>query len=363
MNNNEHFPNNINTSNTFPNSLYAPFGVNDNNFNRKSVPSNIFPNNGEMTGNPTGRFNPISTNSQYLMKTNPDMSNFNIAFNQNTPIIEKLDYTNKNNLLHNNIADVVLGENIIEYRINIDSLDRDIRYYPNPFAFTVKFSPASNGTFAQEEYIDHKNKSKGKHIIETKMDGTPTPYINRKFRNVKYVKLENIILPQYSKINKNKEGKYEFDADSHLNTERFVSLVINELICDRVYTTSQGVTRMGKNGNFFSPPTPFAIIIPDKCIGSCFYSGTPYYGSIIYKNSLLANLNQLTIRFFDSYGEPICFNGLFTYDELQQYEFDKGKPLPINDLRNPYNSKMQLNFSLIIGVVESEINTIAKFEH
>jgi hypothetical protein len=51
--------------NNFPsNSNFSPVGYNDNNFNRRTVPSNIFPMDGGMTGNPTGRFNPHSTNSQ-----------------------------------------------------------------------------------------------------------------------------------------------------------------------------------------------------------------------------------------------------------------------------------------------------------
>src|SRR5437867_10835745 len=49
----------------FPVSPYPPSGYNDGNFNRTSFPSNIYPSSGEMTGNLVGRFNPISTNSQY----------------------------------------------------------------------------------------------------------------------------------------------------------------------------------------------------------------------------------------------------------------------------------------------------------
>lgn len=356
------FPNNMNSSNTFPNSMYPPSGFNDNNFNRTSFPSNTFPINGGMTGNPVGRFNPLTTNAQYNMNAT-SMSNFKNAFDQHNPIIEKIDYVNKNLLLHNNIGDNVLDEHVVEYRITIDSLDRDIRYYPDPFSLTVKFNPISASNIQHEEYIDYKNKSIGTKIVESRFEGAPAPSINKEFKNVKYVKLENVILPQFSKTKQKSDGTFEFDSSSHLVTDRNVNLVIKELDCERTYTTSNGVTRTDENGKCYTPPTPFAIIIPDKLLGLNFYAGTPYYGSKIYKNSLLGNITQLTIQFYDCWGMPLKYNNIFSYDDLQQYEFDNGEQLPITDLRHPYNKRIQTQLSLIIGVVESQVNTNTKFDY
>ena len=357
------FPNNMNSSNTFPNSMYPPSGFNDNNFNRTSFPSNTFPINGGMSGNPVGRFNPLSTNTQYNMNASSPVSNFKNAYEPQNPIIEKIDYTNKNLLLHNNIGDNVLDEHVVEYRIVLDSLDRDIRYYPDPFSFTVKFNPISGASIQHEEYIDYKNKSKGTKFVESRFEGAPAPSINKEFKNVKYVKLETIILPQFSKTKQKVDGTYEFDITSHLISERNVNLVIKELDSERIYTTSNGVTRTTDNGKSYTPPTPFAIIIPDKLLGLNYYSGTPYYGSKIYKNSLLGNVTQLTIQIYDCLGLPIKYNNLFSYDDLQQYEFDNGDPLPITDLRHPYNKRIQMQLSLIFGVVESQINTNTKFDY
>ena len=272
-------------NNAFPSGLYAPYGHNDNNFNRIPMPSNIYPTNGGMTGNPTGRFNPITTNTQYNMNNMPSMTNFDKAYTPNNQIIEKIDYTNKGALLHNNIAENILDEHVVEYRLNIDSSDRDIKYYPNQFSFSVKLNPISGNSIQTEEYVDDKNKGKGTKIVETRFDGPPAPHINKQFKNVKYVKLENVILPQCATIKQNHENECVFDASHNLITDRFVSLVINELNCDRTYTTSEGVTRSDDRGNYYTPPTPFAIIIPDKLLGCNFYSGTPYYGTKIYKNS------------------------------------------------------------------------------
>ena len=356
------FPNNMNTSNTFPNSMYPPSGFNDNNFNRTSFPSNIYPMNGGLTGNPIGRFNPLSTNTQYNMIKNPSMTDFKMAYEPNNPIIERIDYTNKNLLLHNNVGDSVLDETVVEYRVILDSVDRDIRYYPDPFSFVVKFNPIAGSNIKYEEYIDHRDKSKGTKFVESKFEGAPSPVINKEFRNVKYVKLENVILPQFSKIKEKCDGTYEFDPCSHLTANRNVNLVIKELNYDRVYTTSSDVTRINSDGRPYTPPVPFAVIIPDKCLGLNYYSGTPYYGSIIFKNSLLGNITQLTIQFYDCLGMPLKYNHLFSYEELEQYEYDNGEKLPTSDLRHPYNIRLQTQTSLIIGVVESQINMNTKFE-
>jgi hypothetical protein len=353
----------MNTSNTFPNSMYAPYGTNDNNFNRNAFPSNVFPPNGGMSGNPTGRYNPMTTNTQYLMNNHPSMSNFNKAYMSNDPIIEKMDYTNKNKLLHNNVGDTILDEHVVEYRIIIDSTDRDIKEYPDPFSYIVKFNPAGNQSIQTEEYIDYKKKNKGTKIVESRFAGAPTPHILKEFKNVKYIKLENVILPQYSKTRQKPDGTYEFDPSSNLPSDRFVSLEIKELDCDRVYTTSENVTRYDDNGNSYNPPTPFSMLIADKLLGLTAYTAIPFYGSKIFKNSTLGNISQLSLDFYDSSGIPLKFNNLFTYDELQAYEYENGEPLPKTDLRHPLNKKIQTNISFIVGVVESQINTNTKFDN
>ena len=344
----------------FPNAAYAPYGINDNNFNRQSFPSNIFPNNGGLTGNPTGRFNPITTNTQNLMTNQPFMSNFNKAYTPNDPIIERIDYSNRNKLLHNNIADIVLDETVVEYRINIDSLDRDLRLYQDPFCYTVKFAPIGTKIVQTEEF-KKCNQSK---IVETKFPSTPRPHILREFKNVKYVKLENIILPQFCNIKRKDdcECDSDFELCDRLPDDRFVMLVIRELDCDRTFTTSEDVTRINDCGNPYTPPVPFAILIPDKIIGCNAYTCIPYYGNKIYKSSLLGNITQLTIQFFDSTGQPLKYDHLFNECDLDKYECEHGRRLPRSDVRHPLNKRIQTNLSLIFGVVESQINTNTKFD-
>jgi hypothetical protein len=346
----------MNSSNTFPNGLYAPYGFNDNNFNRQSFPSNTYPMKGGLPGNPLGRFNPMTTNTQKL----GNMSNFQQAYIPHEPLIEKIDYANQNVLLHNNVGDPVLDEQIIEYRLNIDSSDRDIRRYPDPFSFVVKFSSIGVGKVEIEEYIDSYNKAKGTKIEEQYIHGPPLPYINREFRNVKYVKLENIILPQFNVFHEDENDCFVCDKENSLVKKPYVSLVIKELNCSRTYNTSDNTTHLNDEGKPYTPPKPFALIIPDKIYGKN-YAGTPYYGTKIFYNSQLGNLAQLSIDFCDSRGLPIRFEHLLTYEDLRRAELESGS-VSQSDPRHPLNEHNQVHLSLLVGVVESQINTNTKFE-
>ena len=325
------------------------------------MPSNMYPMNGGMTGNPTGQFNPNSTNAQRLLQEHTPIYSFPTVFNENNPIIEKMDYINRNRLLHNNIGDNVLDEHVVEYKLNIDSIDRDIKYFPDPFSYVVTLNPTSSSSVKHEEYIDYRDKTKGTMTVESRFEGAPLPHINKEFKNVKYVKLENVILPQFAQLKKEKDGTYIFDKEDHLITQMYVSLEIQEVADERILTTGDSVTRYS-NGKAYNPPTPFAILVPDKLLGLNYYAGTPYYGSKIYKNSALGNLTKLTIRFYDCYGRPLKYNDLMTVDDLEEFEFNNGEKFPITDLRHPYNKKTQNHISLIIGVVEAQINTNTKFD-
>lgn len=326
-------------------------GYNDNNFNRKIFPSNIFPPNNGYPGNPFDRFNPNTHNPLTGKATFID------AFKKHEPMIEKITYNNPNDLLHNNIGDVVLDEHIVEYRLNIDSLDRDISVYPDPFHFVVKFNPTSGGRVTTEVPVDYKNKMKGTKIVETFFKSPPGPYINKEFKNVKYIRLENVILPVHSNIKELDDGSFVFDKSSNLLNDRYVSLAIKELDCYRTYSTNDNSTR-AFNHSLITPPKSFAIIIPDKLFGYNFYSGSSFYGNTIFKDSHLGNVKQLSIDFYDSFGVPLHYDDLFTAAEVN----DENNDISIDDLRHPLNKKIQVHLSFIIGVVESQINTDPKFE-
>lgn len=77
-------------------------------------------------------------------------------------------YPPPQNLIQNNISKNVYAETLQEYSIIVDSSDRDINKYPNPFNYRVYFNPTDTNVGA---------------------------YIPMKFNNVKYIKLVTGILP------------------------------------------------------------------------------------------------------------------------------------------------------------------------
>ncbi|AYV76946.1 MAG: hypothetical protein Barrevirus5_5 [Barrevirus sp.] len=276
------------------------------------------------------------------------------VFLPNHQMVRRPDYTNKGQLIHNNIGPSIIDEGITEYRLNIDSVDRDIKVYPDPFSFTVKFNPTAPSTYSKEEYIDSRNKSKGTKTVTTRFEGQPKPHINKEFKNVKYVKLENVILPQHSKLHRNKIGEYEFDKNNSLLSEMYVFLEIKELEEDnsKVYSTREEV----------AISNPFSLIIPEKVLGQNYYSGSHHYGNKFFKNSALGNLSQLTIKFYDYSGKLLKYNDLMTNDELESFETNNYEPFPITDLRHPLNKKIQNHISLVVGVMESQINLNTKYD-
>lgn len=302
--------------------------INDNNFNRITAPSNIIPNINFV--NPNDNFNSITSNS--LLSNS--QYNFNKSFVPNKPLIDPIDYSNRNNTLHNNIEPIIIDEHIVEYRLYIDSLDRDIIVYPDPFSFKVIFNPTSS---------------------------TPNPVIERNFRNVKFIKLENIIMPQYIHNKTEEDGNVVVDTSYSLFKERFVYMNIKELNNERAYTTfDRHLRTCDNNCATYKLPKPFSVIIPDKFLFD-HYSGVPCYGSYIYKDSALGNLDALTFEFYDSCGKKLMLTDMFTATEIEKAIMDND-PISLNDPRHLLNKQKQVFFTLLIGVVESQINTFTKFE-
>lgn len=344
---------NPNRPNRFPNKNNHPYGWNDNNFNRSNVPSNM-PFDQSSNGNPFGNFG-----FRTGMNPNNQFSNFSEAFESASPIIEKRNNLNQGHVLHDNIGDRVMDEYIAEYRIGIDSLDRDIRTYPDPFDFIVKFAANSSKTMIRTEVL----KNGKLELINDVASGTPGPHINRDFRNVKYVKIENIVLPRLGNIVFNEEsGEYVFDEDSDLASDRFTVLSIDELECCRIYSTGDDNIRTDpKTNDEIIPPKPFAIVIRDRYLGFNYFVGIPYYGTKIFNSSSLGNINSLSLKFSNSCGVPYKYDNLLTYDDLKRAE-RCGHPISLDNIRHPLNKNIQVYVSLVIGVVENQINTETKFE-
>ena len=308
-----------------------------------------------MNPNNFNRFNNMTPNMLNRIR----MSNFNRSYIPQPQMIQQTDFTNNGALGHNNIKKKVLDEHIVEYKIHIDSMDRDIGAYKDPFHYVVQFNPSS--TRVVKEY------AKDGSYVEKTYKGPAKPHILRKFNNKKYIKIDNVCLPRY-KIIKKKSGEdvYEtFDTttdDSNIYDDRFIELKIEELKDSNTLATNSHAQ------------DSFGLIFPDKLVSKDFYLGAPFFMSRTYNNSQLGNISRLTIDFYDSYGEPLKItavdeNGLNPnsdpYVDVITTSPDADTTVSVDqtDLRHPLNKKTQNYISLRIGVIECQQNLDTKFEN
>ncbi len=330
-------------------------------------------------GNPFGNFNAITTNNM----PNNNINNFNTAFAINQPFIEKMDFRNKNNLLQNNVNENTMLEQINEYYLNIDSIDRSIQAYPNPFNYTVTFGGIGatkdkkmyqkrnfdiNGTMNENKFDilslnkngELRDNSKLKPFQKGIMyEGTPGPIINRKFKNVKYLRIDYIILPVTNILSdaliaspsssdcgcNNNESCLSM-KDEHKLSYRYKYLIlrINEIRSDKI---------LGTNKNLESDTF---ILYPDKIMGANHIMWLPTNGTRTYKNSILENLNKLTFEILTPKGDQIAIlDNQFNEVNINNIETEK--------LYNCVEENMQTTISIVLGVVENELNTNTKFDY
>jgi hypothetical protein len=304
-------------------------------------------------GNPFGNFTAPTSN----FPVNRDFYNYNQSFTPNENIIQKPDFRNKNMLLHNNVADNILSEYVAEYHVHVDSGDRSISVYPNPCKFTVTFG-GSGPQEVKQRFIE-KSKDGTQNIFYDKVliPGTPGPVIQRKFKNVKYIKLDYLIMPKTFALTVDASGIYHFSTDTNdlITKYKYIIIKIKELSSQRIVSTNNIIT------------DDCIIMYPDRLLGGSeniiYVSSNP---SRIFNNGKLGNLDKLTISILDPQG-----NELIVLDKTNNKEIDmkgiedgnsKYTNISISSLKSLY-SQLQINLSLLVGQVENEIHNDTKFEN
>lgn len=118
-----------------------------------------------------------------INELNLGRNNFSQAYQPFNQMIQQRQTNNDGNLAHNNVNQNLLSEMITEYTINIDSTDRDIKFYPSPYNFVISLGGAGTST----------GRINGE---KTTFVGVPDPRIDMNFKNIKYVKLKYILMPK-----------------------------------------------------------------------------------------------------------------------------------------------------------------------
>lgn len=292
---------------------------------------------------------------QSMTQSKQNVYNYNTAYTPNTTILDKQDYKNKKEILHNNLNDNLLLENITHYTVHINSSDRNYTNYPNPFNFTVIYG-------GMGKTIDKYFKSDGT-LVTTIYDGQPDPKISRKFKNVKSIKLDHVIMPNTNVIEKivGTDSKTEYswgDADTNISANsRYIIFKIKDIGNNKIYSTNANIT------------DDCFILYPDQAMGP---KHTLWIQSndeaLIYYDTALTNIDKMIFEVIDDQGNIIAvidgsdnkLNTKTIYDDLVATRTSTD---PILKTFTRIHKGMQIDIQITIGVAENLLNTDKNYEN
>jgi hypothetical protein len=319
-------------------------------------------NNANFSSNNTF-YNPVN-NSAVDQNLN-DLAQFNLKenFQTNHPILKMLNTEYQNNTLYNNLNKDLLKESIIEVRLNIDSIDRDIEIYPNPFDYIVNLGPVVNsgintpatrvnlkkevrkldrklnkvirhteesilGINNNEELIENNVLFTSPDLIKEytiNLEKINNPYLNKNFENIKFIRLDTVVLPRFNSVMINSEWnhcrqnhhKKKFIKDDYDRVKDYTLLNLRYIPNDQTEYFPLGdrfvqiyIKEINNNYSFGTNEITDKsfIMIFDKILGTLYFKLTPYSAIKTYKDSLLGTINKLSIKFYDSWGNPLKLN-------------------------------------------------------
>lgn len=214
------------------------------------------------------------------------------SFRANTDIVQGHSFVNRGRLLHNNVAPIALDEQLIRYSVVIDSKDRSISRYPNPYCYTTTFKVLG------KEYSTYTGRS-GEEVKEINLP--PSPFIPTELRNVSSATVNFCILPKcytytLEGINSPPATPEATHTCTHnLDDDRMLLLDIKELQGNLKYSTNQE-TR-----------DAFDVLVMDDILNKNFYITRPGMSTHIYPQ-IIDNIPMLTIKFKDSCGRQLNYD-------------------------------------------------------
>lgn len=304
-----------------------------NTFNETPSQQQFVRNNSSFQPNSTfyNTSNNISSRGQNINSW--EQHNLKSNFSSITPIVNPTDFTFKNNTLDPNLNSNLMNESLREFRINIDSNSRNIKIYPNAYNYTVFFGPITNSTNPLIDDViftypdDQKIYDINKNIVinnNEKLKKSADPYISRNFTNVKYCRIDQLMLSKYNKVLINK-NYLNFPNDEDLESFEYLvndakrifkssfpkmryipnMNIENSLFMDRYILLK--IPELNDGRNLATRHLQAYTIYPDKFF-SFSWLGKPYFALKEWEDSALGNINKLTIELFNSDGEPLTLN-------------------------------------------------------
>jgi len=293
-------------------------------------------------------------NPENIKQMYTGFNNFQTAYNslptipfngvQPKSIFSNNGFINDGNLLHNDLYKNVLNEEIREYSVLIDSKDRNYQVYPDPFKYEVKFNPLHS----------IKERINGKMVTNE----VPNPIINESFKNVRYIKLEEIVFPYFYKIKSvNEKMDGEIVQTWAVNTNiKTTDNLYNVLVIDEF----KDITSNCRSTNDVLSDS-FAAIYFNTQINDTHYVATTSNGYKVFQQDQLYEIKNMHISFIDPYGSPLRCDRL---DPLIKSNMEckcddyNNSTCFRHNLRHPLNPIFQHHLHFKVGVVEPRLSKV-----
>jgi len=292
----------------------------------------------------------INDYNQYVMPvtnqftTYQNMSKINQAYSQNTPLIDKQNFNNQNNTLHNNLSDKLNNEYVMEYKISLYSEDRNRKEYPSPFNFVVNC----------------------KKLLQ------------RDFENIKYITLDSILLPRtyaidtthvvYDNDNNASGNIYptssDYSPDAEPSNSIMTTLKNHKYLILNIDEIENNETNLDTNRK---EPSKTFILYKDKHCGMDSELWKPIHSTIVYQSSTPLNVSKLTIRIFDENGKELnlvdeegnkitptynSYNNNFHYNAYVKEHKYNNESVAYTD------TVSQVSVFLVFGIIKQELATL-----
>jgi hypothetical protein len=316
------------------------------------------------------------------------------------------DQYEKPTALFDNFAGEGRKDVIREYICHINSIDRDIKRYPNPFNFLVKCAPLAGETNAS---------------------------ISRTFENIRYIKIETAVLPKKYFVTKNKINNHPDIVNSFINPlpkentlinissspnvkfviiysyedntsgKQYINYTIYEpdisipiLVCyeaikdifSGMITTYQydmsclslendkytilylnDITNISQYSTDQTLSKAFNVLYPDILSGDSIYVDCRYADKL-YKFSSLGNLKKMDITLTNSLGKTLSVNvkaldfnvpdinttSCICKSNMETGNIERNFRCLCNYIRHPRYIKNQIDLMFKLGVVETDFD-------
>lgn len=239
------------------------------------------------------------------------MGKIDEAFADNVTYLNPMDFSNKYNVIDNNLAQNINKESEYVYNAYIHSINRNITYYPNPLSFVVGSSTGVDPTFGDINLL-----------------------------NVKFIRFDCLYLPHSLNVTSTTTFS-TVSTDLPLNLP-FIVLKIKEL------STNSNILSTGSELN-----TDSFMLKWEATLGNLYDRWVPSCNlqPFIYKTNNLLKLSQLTIKLYDPWGNQLLMSG------LNQADTD------VNNYTCPSNNYIQMMLSMNIGVINIDLQTKPNFRY